>query len=320
MGKRRIRNLLSLGYKDIIGFDIRKDRLNESNTKYGIEVFSDIKNALIQKPDIIIISTSPDTHLRYVRMAIKNKIPFFTEVNTEPKHIQNIIDLMKKWRIIGISSMTMKFHPAIKIIKDQVEKRKLGKVYFVNYHSGENLEDWHPWESVTDYYVKSIATGGGRDQAVFELEWILWIFGKPIEVIARTNKLTDTSAKIFDIYNMTLTLEKVPIVNVIVDVIQRPPNRVLRIVCEHGIILWDWISGTVRIYDSRDEKWKEFTHGDGYKGFNVEEMYQEEIKNVIESITNKKNFVSSFENELLVTKSIILAEQSSQKGHSFKIQ
>ena len=36
MGKRRIRNLLKLGYCDIIGFDPRNDRRNESkkNTIY----------------------------------------------------------------------------------------------------------------------------------------------------------------------------------------------------------------------------------------------------------------------------------------------
>ena len=37
MGKRRIRNLLKLGYKDIIGFDIRTDRINEVNKKYHIK-------------------------------------------------------------------------------------------------------------------------------------------------------------------------------------------------------------------------------------------------------------------------------------------
>lgn len=320
MGKRRIRNLMFLGHTDIYGFDIRRDRLNESKERYGIKVVRDIKQGLLHRPDLIIISTSPDTHLKYVELATKNKIPFFTEVNTEPQHIQKIVTLMKKHQVIGISSMTMKFHPAIKIIKDYVEKKKLGKIYFLNYHSGENLEDWHPWESVQDYYVKSIATGGGRDQAVFELEWIFWMLGKPKNVIARTDKITNTSAKIFDIYNMTFTLHNIPIVNIVVDVIQRPPNRILRVVCEYGIITWDWISGMVRIYDSRDKKWKEFSHGDGYKGFNVEEMYQEEMKNVIESVRSKKNFVSSFESELFVAKSVIFAEKSSKERRIFKIQ
>lgn len=319
MGKRRVRNLLALGFDEIYGFDIRKDRLNESKKKYGIQVFSDLKSAISKKPDMMIISTSPDTHLNYVKHAVKNKIPFFTEVNTEPEHIEKIISLKRRAKIVGISSMTMRFHPAIKVIQNCIDKKKLGRIYLLNYHSGENLEDWHPWETVQDYYVKSTATGGGRDQAVFELEWIFWLFGMPKEVFAKTSKLSQTKARIFDTYQMTFNLENVPIANVLVDVIQRPPNRILRVVLEHGVILWDWISGLVRIYDSRTDKWEESHDGSGYKGFNVEEMYQDEMRSVVRSVKEKKNLVSTFEHELLVAKSVILAEKSSKNKRSFKI-
>ena len=50
MGKRRIRNLLKLGYKDIIGFDIRTDRINEVNKKYHIKSYFDFDDALAEKP------------------------------------------------------------------------------------------------------------------------------------------------------------------------------------------------------------------------------------------------------------------------------
>jgi hypothetical protein len=90
-------------------------------------------------------------------------------------------------------------------------------------------------------------------------------------------------------------------------------------VFEHGIITWDWITGFIRVYDSRIRKWDEIGHGEGYKGFNVEEMYQNEIKEVIRSIKQEKNLVSTFEHELLVAKSVIMAEKSSKSKRNFKI-
>ena len=36
MGKRRVRNLQSLGIKNIVGFDIREDRREETEKKYQI--------------------------------------------------------------------------------------------------------------------------------------------------------------------------------------------------------------------------------------------------------------------------------------------
>lgn len=319
MGKRRVRNLLSLGYNDILGYDIRKDRIDEAQKKYGIKVFSNFDSAISENPDMLIISTSPPAHVKYAELGAKRKIPFFTEVNTEPNDIKKIIGLTNKYKVMGVSSMTMRFHPAVKVIKNLIERKKLGKVYFVNYHSGENLEDWHPWEDVLDYYVGNISTGGGRDQAVFELEWIFWLFGKPRDVMAKTSKLSGTKARIFDAYQMTFELGNVPMANILVDVVQRPPNRILRIVCENGAIMWDWMGGLVRVYDSKTKKWEESRDGEGYKGFNVEEMYQNEMGAVIRSIKEKKNHVSTFENELVVANSVILAEKSSKQKRSFKI-
>ena len=37
MGKRRVRNLQALGYRNIIGFDMREDRRKEAKEKYGIQ-------------------------------------------------------------------------------------------------------------------------------------------------------------------------------------------------------------------------------------------------------------------------------------------
>jgi predicted dehydrogenase len=319
MGKRRIRNLISLGYSDIIGFDSRKDRMDESKKKYGIFTVDNIQEGLSKNPDLAIISTAPNFHKFYVEKVSKQKIPFFTEVNTDIQDIKKIIELTKKYKVLGISSMTMKFHPAIKQIKKIFESKKLGKLQLLTYHSGENLEDWHPWEQVQDYYVGHIKTGGGRDQAVFEIEWIIWLFGKPIEISAKTLKISNTKAKIFDTYQMNLKLLGVPMANVLVDVIQRPPNRILRLVFENGMISWDWIDGKVRVYYTKTKKWDELLHGEGYKGFNVEEMYQEEIKYVIKSIKDKKNYVSSFELELSAAKSVILAEKSSKMKKTMKI-
>jgi len=319
MGKRRVRNLINLGHNKIYGFDIREDRRKEARKKYKIEVCSTIEACIDKNPDILIISTSPNAHLEYVKIAARNDIPFFTEVNTSPQDIKKIISIIKRHKIVGISSMTMKFHPAVKIIKKIIDSKKLGEIYFLNYHSGENLSDWHPWERIQDYYVSNINTGGGRDQAVYEFEWIFWIFGKPKELFAKTEKLSRLPAKIYDMYNVTFALEKSPITNVMVDLIQRPPNRLMRIVCENGLITWDWIEGLVRVYNSKIKKWEEYRHGEGYKGFNAEEMYQEELHQVINSIINKKNNVSSFEHEYMTAKAVIMCEESSRKNRRLKI-
>ena len=57
MGKRRIRNLFALGFDEVIGFDTRSDRRKESESKYHIQTFSSINEALKESPNALIIST-----------------------------------------------------------------------------------------------------------------------------------------------------------------------------------------------------------------------------------------------------------------------
>ena len=57
----------------IIGISWRSE-----NEKYGIQVFSEITTALLEKPFAIVISTPPDLHMKFAKIAIENKIPFFT--------------------------------------------------------------------------------------------------------------------------------------------------------------------------------------------------------------------------------------------------
>ena len=117
MGKRRIRNLQNLGQKEILGFDVRNDRLEESKRKYQIQTYSDIDDAINQNPNLIIISTPPNLHLKYVQIATKNKIPFFTELNLISKDVKKIILCSQKSKTRGFPSCTFYFHPVVKKLK-----------------------------------------------------------------------------------------------------------------------------------------------------------------------------------------------------------
>ena len=123
MGKRRIRNLLKLQYTDIIGFDMSESRISEVKKNYPVVVSSSFNNCLKQKPDVMIISTPPDKHLKYAKVAIKNNIHFFTEVNLLSKHVEKIIQHLQGSSITASPSYTMHFHPVIRELKKLLQKK-----------------------------------------------------------------------------------------------------------------------------------------------------------------------------------------------------
>jgi len=93
MGKRRIRCLKALGENDIIGFDIRKDRCEEVERKYGIKTFSDFQQAEKENPDVFIISVPSNFHHFYAMKAYEHKKHFFTESNFLSEGIDDLIKI-----------------------------------------------------------------------------------------------------------------------------------------------------------------------------------------------------------------------------------
>ncbi len=315
MGKRRVRNLLKHDEHDVVGFDVRQDRADEASRLYSIKTFVDFKEATRQKPDALVISCPPDRHLEYAHYALDHNLHFFTEVNTEPpEKMIKLIDRIRGYRKVAAPSCTMRYHPSVAAIKNLVDSKALGKPLLLTYHSGEYLEDWHPWEKVTDYYVGRKETGGGRDQIMFELEWIRWLIGEVSSVRALTTKLTKMQADIFDTYDLILEAKKGTVANVLVDVIQRPADRIFRLVCENGVVHWDWMTHIVRAYNTSDKKWEEIPERPGYKGYVVEEMYEEEILKFLKAVKGEEKYPITFENELRLLEITYAAEKSSAMG------
>ena len=83
MGKRRLRNLLDLGYLEIIGYDMRSDRVEEVIKKYKIKAVTDFNKALQFAPTSMIISSPPNLlkiKLIIVLNAAVTLYPVFTEI------------------------------------------------------------------------------------------------------------------------------------------------------------------------------------------------------------------------------------------------
>jgi len=118
MGKRRIRNLKSLGLEDIVGFDFREDRRQEAQEKYSVTVVDKIDDSILSDIDILIISTPPDRHLEYMWMAVNHHKPAFVEASVIKKGLAELAEAAQKNKVLIAPSCTLRFHPSIKTIRE----------------------------------------------------------------------------------------------------------------------------------------------------------------------------------------------------------
>ena len=319
MGKRRIRCLKTLGHEisDIAGFDVREDRLKESEQKYGIKTYSDIESALeTENPSALIISVPPDFHHIYMETAIEKSIHFFVEASVVDTNMDIIREKLRNKHIVAAPSATLLFHPAIKIISEIINNGKLGKISNILFHSGQYLPDWHTYEKVSEYYVSNPATGGAREIVPFELTWLTNLFGFPEMVCGNVRKTItiDGAEKVDDTYNFLLDYEDF-LATVTIDVVTRHATRRLLINGEQKQLIWDWNQKNIRIYDPSRDQWQnlEYQMMDAEVGYNPnigENMYIDELNCFIQAIEGKKSFINSMENDHKVLKLLYAIEQA----------
>jgi len=301
MGKRRIRNLQALNYDEIAGFDIRKDRLNEARNKYGIETFSNVHEALeCFSPDIFIISTSPQHHMEYAYLAKEHQLSAFIEASVvDAQKILALSNSIKNASSLILPSCTMLFFKGPRKIKELLLKeKKIGQLLSITYHTGQYLPDWHPWESIQDFYVSNPETGGCREIVPFELTWLNAYFGEPKVINACKRKLSNLNIDIDDYYNTLLQYPNGLMLNLTVEVLSRPDaSRKMYIVGDQGACVWEEQRLKYRGVD--DAHWVICSLEEGHKesGYiNPEEPYIQEMNAFVNAV--KSHDASMYPNTL----------------------
>lgn len=300
MGKRRIRNLQTLSYKDIVGFDVRQDRCQEAHEKYGIKIVDDLNEA-IKKVDAVIISTPPNSHrIDIVSTAVENGKPCFMELNVFDWGINKVAQMAKEADVLVAPSCTLRYYSTVKKMKKIIESHELGKPLAFTCHAGQYLLNWHPWEGL-NFYMSDKQMGGALEVASFDLVWITWLFGYPVWQHGTLDKVSDLEADIYDICHLIMGFEPKIIGHLMTDVVSRVNERVARIFCEEGVIIWDWGEGLRIATACKDANlWHKYSPREslvqeGYSNKIKEEPYIEEISTFINAAKGETEYPYTLE-------------------------
>jgi len=325
MGKRRVRNLLhnKIPSKNIVGFDLKPDRRKEAEEKYGIRVCADFMTAFKEhNPDVLIISTPPDQHSRYYLFAAKHKKHLFVEattVTTGYKELKKMLD----GSFVAAPSCTWRYLPAIKKIKSMIDSGAIGSIQTLQYHMGQYLPDWHPWEDYRQVYFAKKNTGACREMFPFELIWLNDIVQSRVERVSGfVRKLSDLDMPADDLYAAVLEYKNKVIGLMNIDVLARTALRTLRLVGSKGVLDWDWLNYQIKVFSVATKKWRTISlrAGGAEKNYvTTEDMYREEIKHFLDAILGKQPYPYSFAEDEQILNTTYALEKSSKTGKTYTI-
>jgi predicted dehydrogenase len=318
MGKRRIRCLKALDQENIIGVDIREDRRDEVARLFDVKTLESLEKAYVEfKPDAVLVCNNPIQHAADIIEAISYNCHVFSETTIIPDGMNEIISASSKKNLVVAASSTLRFKEPIKKLKSILQEERIGKVYAYDYHVGQYLKDWHPWEDIRDFFVSNPRTSGCKELLSIQLPCLNWIFGEIN--LARSEKATlgDLGMGIEDYYHLSIQHKTNIRGSFVIDVLACPSINSMKIFGDKGTIVWDG-THTIRLWTTPKQSWEEIeiaeeiTRVEGYNEFIYEEPYIKELEEFISAIRTDRKPSYDFSEDIKVA--ALISELAGETG------
>ena len=281
IGKRHIRNLLSLGYDNIVLL-----REHGKGNDHGFAELADIETLINKRPDAVIISNPTSLHYKFLTSLMKENINVLVEkpVVSNFEDYDKIKNQLPKYFGIGMAGFNMRFHPCVKHVHRIIANGILGKIYSSRFFVGQFLPDWRPNIDYSKSYSANKDLGGGvLFDLVHEIDLACYLIGMPEgKIMSHVNKLSNLKINSEDLAEILFATSIGSMVSLHLDYLSRHYHRYIEIIGENGNLYCDLFRNKVSIDYGIDKVDKKV-----YTKFSKNDMYLDMLSSFIESLKNK---------------------------------
>jgi predicted dehydrogenase len=287
IGERHVINLKAIIPDASINvFDPQSERLMALSKKYSVDPVNDeIVNSTTY--DCVFICTPPVSHIEIARRALNSGSNIFIEkpLSHSLDGIEELQNLVRSKQLLAFVAYNFRFNKGIHLVKQMIKDLKFGKILHASAYFGQFLPDWRPWQDYKKSYSARRDLGGGIiHDGSHEIDYLIWLFGRPIYVqsqFALTDILSSDTEAIADIL---LKFDKNILGYIHLDFVRREYKRTLELLCENGLIQWSLSDATIRTFSASSK-----TLDSVQLEESLNDMYLEEIRHVIKCIKTKNN-------------------------------
>lgn len=286
IGKRHIRNLLSLEAGAVLAYDPVESRRREMGEMPQVEIVDSIDGAWGWKPDAVLVCSPNIHHVEHAVRAVEHDCHLFIEkpLSHQMEGVDRLIQLIRKKKRVSLVGCNMRFHPGLKKVKELVEQGAIGPIVGARAEFGQYLPDWRPQSDYRRSYSARRDLGGGIVlDAIHEIDYLRWLAGGVKMVSCLMDKVSHLEMDVEDAASMVLRFENGAIGEVHVDCIQRSYKRACRIIGEEGTIEWDFSKGEVLWFSAESREWRRFVNPDGWQ---VNDMYLDELRHFLHCLSD----------------------------------
>ena len=267
IGQRHTRNLRALlgDSAEIIAYRVRRqmhvvtpvmgaDRNRNVENEYMIRTFSNLEEALAEKPNIAFICNPSSLHIPVALACIQDNCDVFVEkpLSDSMRGSDQLIRAAEKNRAIAMVGYQLRFHPCLRALAEIVKSAILGNLLAVRATVGEYLPNWHPYEDYRQMYAARADLGGGVVLSqIHEFDYLYSLFGVPTRIFALGGHWSDLEIDVEDTASimMECSFAKHPFpIQLHQDYLQSPPSRQCEVIGDRGRAVMDLPALTVSVF------------------------------------------------------------------------
>jgi predicted dehydrogenase len=295
IGKRHVKNLISIGVKDII---LCRSSLN--GNELNLKEVTELADIIKINPDFVIVSNPTSLHFQTLKFLVQYQFNILCEKPFlhRPEEWDLLKPFLKNYKGNANIVFNLRFHPCVQKVKELIFEGTLGKIHSARFFVGQYLPDWRPETNHLDSYSASKRMGGGVVMdLVHEIDVAEYLLGKPHgeihSIVSKVSDVTVDSADIAEILYSTINRE---IVNIHMDYLYRGYSRHFSICGKEANLHCDLSKNIIKITGDKNKKIEYFE----FKDFERNDMYLDLISDYIKGLTNtsfQSSLPSFHENE-----------------------
>jgi predicted dehydrogenase len=316
IGKRHIRNLLSINAGEVIACDINENKLGEAEKEFSIRGFGDLNEALRRDGyDVAFICTPPNYHVHQALRLLECGIHCFIEkpLSNDLAGVDDLINLADRKKKTVMIGYSLRFSNFLRKTKNLIDRGAIGRPLSLRASVGYYLPYWRPSEDYREGYGSKQELGGGIVlDASHEIDYVRHLLGEVDEVFAVCRKLSRLEIDTEDFAEIIMRFKGGAYSQIHLDYLQSNYRRNCEIIGDVGMLLWDINEGILKHYSLDDKEYHVY-----YEGLNssINDMYMEEVRYFFACIDEQVEPLICLKEGKRIQEIIVKIKESSRLGH-----
>lgn len=304
IGSRHIKNLVEIGYNNIVIVDNNPVLLNQFSNKFTC--YSNYLPALRnEKPDIVFICTPTELHTKQALLALKFNCDVFIEKPIS--HTTENIDILKSYaknKIVMIGC-NWRFNKAFKAFERSLKNASFGKVLYVRIACGYYLPTARPYRDYKKIYA-SKKRGGGvlLDTGSHILNYLIAIFGDIEIIISLKNPINSLGIQSDEITHLIIRHKSGITCDISMDYVSKKTTNRIEAITDKGSLTLDLVSHILNFNDGINDKIL-FN-----KKLDTNEMFVNELRYFFQCVKNRTQPLQGINEAKKVLDAILKGEKN----------